>query len=277
MSTHTESIATADAGPTPRAPRFARASRANRDVLVVRGITVLLVLVLWEGVARGPLAGSSYLAAPSVVLTEGLAAVFQPGPLKELGNTTLRFFEAFAIVAVVGIPTGVALGRLHRTLFAGARDVVSVLYALPMVPFYPLFVLWLGLGAPSEIAFGVIHGIVPVILISMTASAAVAPDLVVSGRTMGASALQRAGWVVLPAILPDAIGALKIGASLTLLGVLLAELMISIDGVGSFIAEQIVNHQAARLNAMILIVCVGVVLVIFLLSLVERRASRGRS
>lgn len=273
MSTPTETIATTVANSGARPPRGAV---TTRKVVAIRGVTVLLAIIAWELVARGPMAGSPYLAPPSVVLTEGMAAVFQPAPLRELGNTTARFFEAFAIVAIVGTPLGIALGRLNFTVFSGARDVVSIFYALPMVPFYPLFVLWLGLGAPSEIAFGVIHGVVPVILITMTASAVVAPDLIVSGRTMGASGLQQFGWVVLPAVLPDVIGALKIGASLTLLGVLLAELMISIDGVGSFIAKQIVNHQAARLDAMIVIVCVGVVVVTSLLSYVERRASRWR-
>jgi NitT/TauT family transport system permease protein len=110
----------------------------------------------------------------------------------------------------------------------------------------------------------------------MTASAAIDTNLVTSGIAMGAGRLQRLGFVVLPATLPDVIGALKIAAALTLLGVLLAELMISIDGVGSFIAKQIVNHQAARLDAMILIVCVGVILVITALSAIERRALRVR-
>ena len=51
-----------------------------------------------------------------------------------------------------------ALGRAGVYLPV-ARDVTAVLYALPLVPFYPLFVLWLGLGAPAEVAFGAVHGV----------------------------------------------------------------------------------------------------------------------
>ncbi|UUT36559.1 ABC transporter permease subunit [Microbacterium elymi] len=153
---------------------------------------------------------------------------------------------------------------------------VSILYALPMVPFYPLLVLWLGLGAPSEVAFGVIHGIVPVVLIVMTASNVVRPDLLTSAQVMGAGSGQRLLWVVLPATLPEVVGALKIGASLTMLGVLLAELMISVDGIGSFITQQITNHQGARLDAMIVVVCIGVVVINTLLSALERRLAHGQ-
>jgi NitT/TauT family transport system permease protein len=242
----------------------------------LRWATVAVLVALWEVVCQGPLAGNAYLAPPSQVLTEGLTAVLQPDTIAALQATTLRFLEAFVIVVVLGPAVGLVLGRLHRQIFLGARDVVSVLYALPLVPFYPLFVLWLGLGTRSEVAFGVIHGIIPVILMTMSASATVDATLLQSGQTMGASHPKRLLFIVVPSVLPDIVGALKIGAALTLLGVLLAELMISISGVGTFIGNAITNQQAAALDAMVLVVCVGAVAVNAVLSYVERRTSYWR-
>lgn len=246
-------------------------------VQVIRWATVAALLVAWEVICRTTLAGTGYLAPPSAVVTDGLPAVFRAEPLGELWATTSRFLVSFLIVVVVGVPLGAALGRLHRHVFLGARDVVSVLYALPLVPFYPLFVLWLGLGDRSEVAFGVIHGVIPVVLITMGASAAVEPNLLAAGRAMGAGPARRLLSVVMPATLPETIGALKIGAALSLLGVLLGELMISVDGVGSFLAQQISNRHAAPLDAMVLVVCLGAVVVNAVLSLVERRASSWRA
>ncbi|KQV07103.1 hypothetical protein ASC63_07190 [Leifsonia sp. Root112D2] len=257
--------------PAPGRSALARKASALRWGTVVAGV------VVWELICLGPLRNNDYLAPPSSVLTAGLPAVLQPDNLLALWQTTSRFLEAFVVVAIVGTILGLVLGRLHRQIFHGARDVVSVLYALPMVPFFPLFVLWLGLGTPSEVAFGVIHGIMPVILMVMTASARIDRNLVTSGQTMGASRMQRLSFIVLPAVVPEIIGALKIGAALSLLGVLLAELMISIDGVGQFIANQVTNHQAAKLDAMVIVVCVGVVVINSLLGLLERRASHWRS
>lgn len=107
----------------------------------------------------------------------------------------------------------------------------------------PLFVLWLGLGDGSEIAFGAIHGIIPVILMTMTAGASVDPAVLDSGRAMGAGRLRRLLFLVVPACLPDIIGALKIGAAL---------------------------------DAMVLVVCAGALVVNAVLSAIEKRASRGR-
>jgi NitT/TauT family transport system permease protein len=246
-------------------------------VLAVRWATILATLIGWQVVCDGPLAGSGYLTGPVDVVRDGLPAVLSGTPLQELGHTTFRFLIAFVITAVLGTVLGLVAGRLQQQLFAGVRDVVSVVYALPMVPFYPLFVLWLGLGARSEIAFGVIHGVVPVILLVMTASAGIPANYTASSRAMGAGPVRRLWSITLPAVVPDAVSAVKIGAALTLLGVLLAELMISVNGVGSFIAARVTSQSAAQLDAMVLVVCVGALVVNAALTAAERRVSAWRS
>lgn len=243
---------------------------------LIRWGTVLGLVGGWEVLGRARLRGNDFLTTPGRIFADGLPAVWRENSLALVAHTTYRFLMAFAIVAVAGTAIGLTLGRLHHHLFLGSRDVMTVLYALPMAPFYPLFVLWLGLGDKSEIAFGAIHGIIPVILMTMTASAAVAPNIIDSGRAMGAGRGRRLVHLIVPACLPDIVGALKIGAALSLLGVLLAELMISVNGVGTFLTLQITNHRAAPLDAMVIVVCIGALVVNAALSAVERRASHGR-
>ncbi|MEU8800194.1 ABC transporter permease subunit [Spirillospora sp. NPDC048819] len=256
-------------------------SRAGRGeaagAQLVRWATVLGLIGAWEALTRFASGGGDYLTSPSLIVADGLPDVLTRESLTLVGYTTYRFLIAFLITAVAGTAVGLLLGRLNKHVYLGGRDVVSILYALPMAPFYPLFVLWLGLGDGSEIAFGAIHGIMPVILMTMTAAAAVEPSVLDSGRAMGAGRLRRALHLIVPACLPDIVGALKIGAALSLLGVLLAELMISVDGVGTFIALQITNQRAAALDAMVIVVCAGALAVNAALSAAERRASRGRS
>ena len=246
-------------------------------VHLVRWATILGLVAVWEVLTRVSGADGDYLTAPSRIVADGLPDVLTGETLRLVGYTTYRFLAAFAITAVAGTAIGLLLGRVNRHVHLGGRDIVSVLYALPMAPFYPLFVLWLGLGDGSEIAFGVIHGILPVILMTMTAGAAVEPSVLDSGRAMGAGRVQRMLFLIVPACLPEIISALKIGAALSLLGVLLAELMISVDGVGTYISLQITNHGAAALDAMVLVVCAGALAVNAALSAIEKRASRGRT
>lgn len=257
---------------TAPGPRVGLAGRAK----ALRIATVIILVAGWELVSRGPLAGSDYLAPPSRVMSSGMRYVLRSDTLRPLWITTQRFLLAFLVAAVTGVLLGVLLGRLGQHLYPAARDVVSTIYALPLVPFYPLFVLWLGLGQRSEIAFGAVHGAVPVVLATMGAAAGVERTLLGAASSMGATRRQRVGLVVLPAIVPDIVGALRVGAALSLLGVLLAELMISVDGVGNQISQLIANVRAPELDAVILTVCVGAVLANSALSAAERRLSRWR-
>jgi len=243
----------------------------------VRWGTLLVLVGVWALACRGPLAGNGYLVGPVQVVRDGLPAVLAPDPLKQLGYTLFRFAIAFLLTATLGTTLGLLLGRLRQDAYLGMRDIVSILYSMPMAPFYPLFVLWLGLGARSEIAFGVIHGIVPVVLLTMAASADLPAVYLESSRAMGATPSRRFTSVMLPWLAPQIVGALKIGAALSLLGVLLAELMISTDGVGSFVASQIANQRGAGLDAMVVLVCFGALVVNATLTGAERRTSRWRN
>ena len=82
--------------------------------------------------------------------------------------------------------------------------------------------------------------------------------------------------MLFPSTLPDVIGALRIGAALCLLGVLLGQLMISVDGVGFVIGTLISNLRAPELDAVILVVCLGAVAVNTAMSAAENRLSWWR-
>ena len=157
-----------------------------------------------------------------------------------------------------------------------ARDVTAVVYALPLVPLYPLFVLWLGLGAPAEVAFGAVHGVLPVLLITMAAAGKVDIRLIHAAQAMGAGRPRVLGKVLFPSTLPDVVGALRIGAALCLLGVLLGQLMINVDGVGFVIGTLISNLRAPELDAVILVVCLGAVAVNTAMTAAENRLSWWR-
>lgn len=244
--------------------------------VLLRWATILVLIGIWQIVATVFLRHNTVLASPSAVVSDGFPALWNGDTASQWVATTERFLLAFGLTAVFGTLLGMALGRTGHYVSV-ARDVVYVLYTLPLVPFYPLFVLWLGIGARSEVAFGVAHGIVPVMLTTMSASALVDPVLLTASRSMGASPWTRLRKVVLPAILPDIISALRVGASLSLLGVLLAELMISVDGIGNLIQRFASALNAPALDATILVVSLGAILINTITGLVERRFGRWRS
>ena len=72
-----------------------RSSRAGLGdparIQLLRWGTVVVLVVIWELLARGPFSGSGYLTGPVEIVRDGIPKVLAPEPLRLLGRTTLRF------------------------------------------------------------------------------------------------------------------------------------------------------------------------------------------
>ena len=93
------------------------------------------------------------------------------------------FATALAISAVMGVMLGLVLGMRR---FAGevAEPILGSLYTIPKVTLYPVMLLIFGLGMSAKVAFGVIHGMIPVMLFTMAAGKNVRPVLLRTARVL---------------------------------------------------------------------------------------------
>ena len=63
------------------------------------------------------------------------------------------------------------------------------LYSIPKITLYPILLLAFGLGMPAKIAFGAIHGIIPIALFTLNAVRNIKPVLLKTGARDAARAL----------------------------------------------------------------------------------------
>jgi NitT/TauT family transport system permease protein len=177
---------------------------------------------------------------------------------------------ASIIVIVFGCLFGVALG-LHRLSASVAEPIIVTLYSIPKVTLYPIVLLIFGLTISARIAFGVMHGILPLMLFTMAAVRNVSQVLVRSAQVMHLSRWAIITSVVIPAALPGIVTGLRIGVSVTLLGVLLGEMFASKKGLGFRLMNGIQNNDTATIMAIAVLVSVFALTVNYLLLLLAVR------
>jgi len=123
--------------------------------------TILIACVLAAWQALYWYAGPSALTPPldTIAFTADLvtSARFYP----HLIETAQAFAVALGIAISCGILIGFSLG-LYRFASEVAEPVLVALYSIPKITLYPIVLLAFGIGMPAKIAFGAIHGIVPV-------------------------------------------------------------------------------------------------------------------
>lgn len=206
-------------------------------------------LGIWDFAARR--FGDPLLVAPP---SRVVVALFQLAREKEIvsavGLACRELVVAFVLSIVLGLIIGLIVG-LNRFTRGSIYPVILLLYAIPQATILPLFVLTFGIGPASKIAFGVSHGVFPVIMTVAAGVQNIEPLLLTSARSMGATRRQILTSVIFPHMVPNFFTGLRLGMTAVLFGVLLAELYVSQSGVGHFTTEFTQTFQPQNLFALV--------------------------
>ena len=183
--------------------------RRSLDLILL----TLALLALWQAV--GQWTQGIAISPPLETLAYPSDLFRTPSFWDNAGATASAFLLAFAISAVIGLALGLILG-LQRFAADVAEPVLAGFYTIPKVTLYPVVLLIFGLGVSAKVAFGVMHGLVPITLINAGApSRTMPPVLLRSCRTMRLTTRQAMQTVLIPACLPDIVNGLRIGFSLS--------------------------------------------------------------
>ena len=184
------------------------------------------------------------------MLTSGAEIFTLAGVQKALFTTFWELAVAFAIAVAIGLVVGLAVAATpfsYRNVF----PLVLMIYAIPQVTVLPLFMLYFGSGPSSKIAFGVSHGMFPIIINVVAGMMGVRPILLTSARSMGASRWQIFKRITFPYMVPSLFTGMRLGMSATLLGVIIAELYVSSGGIGFYTFQFTDSFRPDRLFALI--------------------------
>ena len=110
------------------------------------------------------------------------------------------------------------------------------LYSAPLIAFYPIFVLWFGLGVPTVIAMTFLLSVTQIAASTLSGFKNVNPGLIRAARSFGATERDLLWKVVLPASVPMVIAGLRLGIGRALMGVVVGELFGATAGLGYSIA-----------------------------------------
>jgi ABC-type nitrate/sulfonate/bicarbonate transport system permease component len=236
---------------------------------------VVLAVAAWE-IAGDTILDREFISPPSAVIAALPRILGDPDIRHAILVSFSELVAAFAIATVAGILLGVPIG-LHRFTLRSALPLVLLIYSIPQVTILPLFVLYFGIGPASKIAFGVSHGIFPILLNVVAGAQTVEAAHLRAARSMGAGRLLIFRRVVLPHMVPSLFAGLRLGMSATLLGVILAELYGSQAGIGYYTQVFTNSFDPAATFALVAVLAVMAIILNETVRRAERRASFWRA
>jgi NitT/TauT family transport system permease protein len=249
---------------TTSATTVTTATQRATDTLII----VIAVVLIWQGLAHwvgstalpGPLPTLSYLAhfVPSARFAENAAA------------TATAFALALVLAYGIGLAIGVWMGAHHLSGAVGEPILITI-YSLPKITLYPVILLIFGLSLSGKVVFAAIHGILPVALLTLAAIRNIPPVFLKSARTLHLSPWQTIWTVLIPATIPEVLAGLRIGFTVTLLGVLLAEMFASKEGLGFLIINAMTLLQTKEMITVAVVLFTFAALANALLLWIEHR------
>ena len=234
-------------------------------------ILIAALLAAWQILFE--FAGNQAMTSPAATfryLGQLLATETFWGHLEE---TSRAFFFALVIAVSLGLAIGFLLGA-HRLLGEIFEPMLVAFYSVPKITLYPIILLAFGLGLPAKIAFGAIHGIVPVAIFTMAAVRNLNPILLKTARILRLKPGKIVGAVLLPAALPEIFTGLRLGFSLTLIGTLLGEMFGSQRGLGYLLMTAIGLQNVPLIMAVTLLIVLFAASVSTLLIVIDHRLHR---
>jgi ABC-type nitrate/sulfonate/bicarbonate transport system permease component len=242
---------------------------------VTRLGVIALLLVLWEVGAR-LFANPLFLCPPSKALLAMGKVIGSPGVQRALATLAWELSLAFIISVVLGLAIGLLLG-LSGVARNALMPIVILLYATPQITILPLIMLSVGIGPVSKVVFGVTHGVFPIVLTAAASLQNIKPVFMTTARSMGANPWQLLRYVLLPHMLPSFFTGLRLCLTAVLLGVLLAELFSSSNGIGLYARTFTESFDPPSLFALLAVLAAGIATLNELLRAAERRSSRWKS
>ena len=221
-------------------------------VRILEGVFVTLcILAIWQVLHL--LVGREALTSP-LQTWERAEVLFATSEFWEHAKETLRALGVALVISIVGgAVIGMILGSNRRAgeIFA---PMFVALQSTPKVTLYPVMLLFFGLGFSAKVAFGAIHGIIPMTLITYNATRSINPTLLRTAKSMRLSQRQTFLTIFLPATVPEVVTAVRLSFSITFLGVMIGEMFASVRGLGHLIMGGIeVNDVSMMISITVLI------------------------
>ena len=239
---------------------------------LVQLVFVLVLAVLWYVSTNYWGISPILLPKPQLVLGE-LIDILRSGEFwPDLLLTLSELAAAFAISMTSGVVLGLLISR-SPVLVKVFEPLLAGVYAVPIILFLPLYVLFFGLGPASKIALGATISFFPIVLNTIAGFANVDKLHVTAARSMGASNWHLFRYVLMPGALPVMLSGLRMGFTVALLSIIGSETIASLAGLGHRIVHLAEAMDMARMFAYIVFV---IAIAATLNAVVSGLESRGR-
>ncbi|MCU1492847.1 MAG: nitrate/sulfonate/bicarbonate transporter permease [Acidimicrobiaceae bacterium] len=230
-------------------------------------VSVLIVVGLWQII--GSHINPILLSTPSATVAAFGHMISNGQLIPAFGTAMEDLWVGFGLAIVVGIATGVLMGRsevAERVL----DPYINFFQATPLIALVPLVVIWFGIGFEARIATTFILAVWSIIINTFVGVRSTPSALIDVASVYKLNRREIISKITLPNAVPYIFAGLRIALGKALIGMLIAEMEVSVTGLGGLVVNYGNSFRTAYLLAGVFTASAVGVIGVILLNLVKR-------
>lgn len=232
-------------------------------------INMIAIIAVWFILTDGGIVPKYMLPSPDAVVRAFVTDF--PTLMYHSGVSLMEAFLGLAIGIALAFVMAVLMDRF-RTCYRALYPVMVVTQTIPTVAIAPILVLWMGFGMAPKVTLVVITTFFPIAVGLLDGFAEADRDAIDLLRSMGADRRQIFFEIKFPSALGPFFSGLKISASYSVVGAVVAEWLGGFKGLGVYMTRVRKAYSFDKMFAVIILIVIISLLLIALVNALRRIA-----
>lgn len=187
---------------------------------------------LWELAVLMEVTNAVLLPGPLKVASSFVKLFTEKGYLADIGMSLYRVVASFMLACLLAVPLGILMGTFRR-VEAFFNPLVSAFRYLPAPSFIPLLLMWFGAGEGEKLALLFLGVVWFLITLIMDYAKSIPTDFINTALTLGGNRKQVLLTVIVPAMLPNILTAMRQMLAVSWTYLVIAEIVAADSGIGA--------------------------------------------
>lgn len=229
--------------------------RNNLLVFLIQILIIISFLSTWELLSKYNIINSFIFSSPSKIIKTLISLISNHNFFNHLFTTTKEVLISFGLGFIISLLLA-TIFYLVKPIYRILDPFITMLNSLPKVAIGPLILIWCGANIKSVIIMALLINLIVSLVTIYTGMLSVNKNHLLLFKSFKASKWQTLYYLIIPSSLSSIISAIKLGLSLSFIGVIMGEFLVSKEGIGYLIiyGTQVFNLDLVLTGVTVLII-----------------------
>ena len=256
--------------------KYLKRLKANRILTIsIQIFIVLAVIIIWQILADQEIINSFISSSPKQIIQTIIGLHSDKNLYQHIGITIYETFLSFSLGTLIGSLIAIILWW-YPFVAKVVDPFLTVLNSLPKVALGPIIIIWAGAGMQSIIIMALLISVIITIINVYQGFIEIDYNKMKLMQSFKASKWQILSKLLLPGSFASIISTLKINVSMSLIGVIMGEFLVSKKGIGYLIMY---GSQVFNLNLVmtgVIILCLVATIMYYLVNYIEKKVIKNK-